>query len=85
MLFFFKYFQLRKAIEDVNSNSFIAQSSQPKDDSENQIPCKEPLLNSTDSDKNVNTTISSMNSTISNSENCSDIELESMNRRNAEK
>lgn len=72
---------MRKAIEDINSNSFVIQN-QLKDsdplDIEN-TSAEKPLLSSQDcSDKQVNMTITSMDSALSNSDNCSDIEMENI-------
>ncbi|XP_037944560.1 chloride channel protein 2-like [Teleopsis dalmanni] len=67
--------ELRKAIEDINSNNFVVQ---------NQIKVEEkpiiekPLLPDATSDKQVNTTVTSMDSALSNSDNCSDIEMENI-------
>ncbi|XP_075145650.1 chloride channel protein 2 isoform X3 [Haematobia irritans] len=75
--------ELRKAIEDINSNSFVIQN-QLKDtdptDVENSSAQK-PLLTPQDSsDKQVNVTVTSMDSALSNSDNCSDIELENIHK-----
>ncbi|XP_055373776.1 chloride channel protein 2 isoform X2 [Condylostylus longicornis] len=85
--------ELRKAIEDINSNNFTIQSALPlpieiETDAEGQKNSKllepllmtpPPLLQPKNSDKQVNLTITSMDSALSNSENCSDIELDSLN------
>lgn len=69
-------FQLRKAIEEVNSGN--PTSNQTSDDKETEKPPlhpqQEPLLTN-GSNKNVQNTISSMDSALSNSDNCSDVEL----------
>ncbi|KRF78876.1 chloride channel protein 2 isoform X4 [Drosophila virilis] len=66
--------ELRKAIEDINSNSFVAH---PRDDEIDSKPAVEkPLLAASASDKAVDMTITSMDSALSNSDNCSDIEME---------
>ncbi|XP_064547947.1 chloride channel protein 2 isoform X5 [Drosophila montana] len=66
--------ELRKAIEDINSNSFVAH---PRDDEVDSKPAVEkPLLAASASDKAVDMTITSMDSALSNSDNCSDIEME---------
>lgn len=70
--------ELRKAIEDVNSNNFTAQSTGTSESTINS-PAQETLLNS---DKKVNVTITSMDSALSNSEIGSDIELDNINERN---
>ncbi|XP_067615142.1 chloride channel protein 2 isoform X3 [Eurosta solidaginis] len=79
--------ELRKAIEDINSNNFSVQT-QTKDDLEadhcsaQEKPLlKLPFQNTlhTTSDKEVNTTVTSMDSALSHSDNCSDIEMEQIN------
>uniref|UniRef100_W8B894 Chloride channel protein 2 n=1 Tax=Ceratitis capitata TaxID=7213 RepID=W8B894_CERCA len=74
--------ELRKAIEDINSNNFVVQN-QLKDDIEADhcSAAEKPLLTTTltphaTSDKEVNTTVTSMDSALSHSDNCSDIEME---------
>lgn len=74
--------QLRQAIEDVNSGKLT-----PADNNNDTIspvtpisPVCEPLL-LRHSDHKVNTTVTSLDSALSNSENCSDIELDSINIR----
>uniref|UniRef100_A0A1I8P555 Uncharacterized protein n=1 Tax=Stomoxys calcitrans TaxID=35570 RepID=A0A1I8P555_STOCA len=77
--------ELRKAIEDINSNSFVI-TNQLKDtdptDVENSS-AEKPLLTpppQDSSDKQVNMTVTSMDSALSNSDNCSDIELENIHK-----
>ncbi|XP_058986544.1 chloride channel protein 2-like isoform X7 [Musca domestica] len=73
--------ELRKAIEDINSNSFVI-SNQLKDnplDVENSA-AEKPLLPQDSSDKQVNMTVTSMDSALSNSDNCSDIEMENIHK-----
>ncbi|XP_043652466.1 chloride channel protein 2 isoform X1 [Drosophila teissieri] len=66
--------ELRKAIEDINSNSFVPPT---RDEDANEKPAVEkPLLSTNSSDKAVDMTVTSMDSALSNSENCSDIEME---------
>uniref|UniRef100_A0A0A1WL81 Chloride channel protein 2 n=1 Tax=Zeugodacus cucurbitae TaxID=28588 RepID=A0A0A1WL81_ZEUCU len=76
--------ELRKAIEDINSNNFVVQT-QIKDDIEadHGSAVEKPLLAPplplsphATSDKEVNTTVTSMDSALSHSDNCSDIEME---------
>ncbi|XP_063704371.1 chloride channel protein 2 isoform X4 [Culicoides brevitarsis] len=74
--------ELRQAIEDVNSGKL-----QPADNNNDTItpvtpisPVCEPLLRH-HSDHKVNATVTSLDSALSNSENCSDIELDSINIR----
>ncbi|XP_030373592.1 chloride channel protein 2 isoform X5 [Scaptodrosophila lebanonensis] len=68
--------ELRKAIEDINSNSFVVP---PRDEEIHNKPSVEkPLLMPNASDKAVDMTVTSMDSALSNSDNCSDIELEHM-------
>ncbi|XP_053969926.1 chloride channel protein 2 isoform X1 [Anastrepha ludens] len=78
--------ELRKAIEDINSNNFVVQN-QIKDDVEadHRSAAEKPLLTPplprsphSTSDKEVNTTVTSMDSALSHSDNCSDIEMEHM-------
>ncbi|XP_036327194.1 chloride channel protein 2-like isoform X2 [Rhagoletis pomonella] len=78
--------ELRKAIEDINSNNFVVQS-QAKDDVEadHRSAAEKPLLTPplppsphVTSDREVNTTVTSMDSALSHSDNCSDIEMEHM-------
>ncbi|XP_030565700.1 chloride channel protein 2 isoform X2 [Drosophila novamexicana] len=72
--------ELRKAIEDINSNSFVAH---PRDDEIDSKPAMEkPLLAASASDKAVDMTITSMDSALSNSDNCSDIEMEHLKSLN---
>ncbi|XP_073840557.1 chloride channel protein 2 isoform X3 [Musca autumnalis] len=73
--------ELRKAIEDINSNSFVIQN-QLKDnplDVESSA-AEKPLLPQDSSDKQVNMTVTSMDSALSNSDNCSDIEMENIHK-----
>ncbi|KAM7361716.1 chloride channel protein 2 isoform 3-T3 [Cochliomyia hominivorax] len=76
--------ELRKAIEDINSNSFVVQN-QLKDSDPNDIEksaVEKPLLLPQDcSDKQVNMTVTSMDSALSNSDNCSDIEMENIQHK----
>lgn len=67
--------QLRKAIEDVNSGNLTSNTvnSEPVTEKQPMTPEHEKLLNA--SNNNVHNTVSSMESTISNSDNCSDVEL----------
>lgn len=90
MFYFRKYFvlicfkiqfQLRQAIEDVNSGKL-----KPKDNSIDPIipvtpvsPVCEPLLPRLDF--KVQDTVTSLDSALSNSEHCSDIELDSISTR----
>lgn len=77
---FFK--QLRKAIEDVNSGNLAPnQTNEPVIVKKPLEPQEVPLLND-ESNKNVQNTISSMDSALSNSDNCSDIEMGNMARPN---
>lgn len=64
--------QLRKAIEEVNSGTLTTNTvnSEPVTEKQPMTPEEEMLLNN-----NVHNTVSSMESTISNSDNCSDVEL----------
>ncbi|XP_037891315.1 chloride channel protein 2 isoform X4 [Glossina fuscipes] len=77
--------ELRKAIEDINSNNFVVQV-QLKDDNDcaddvEKTNGSKPLLLPQDySDKQVNVTVTSMDSALSNSDNCSDIELENIQK-----
>lgn len=66
---------MRKAIEDVNSGNLTSSQADSEETNEKQpIPSQEePLLN--ESNKKVQCTVSSMDSALSNSDNCSDIEL----------
>ncbi|KAH8341100.1 hypothetical protein KR067_010906 [Drosophila pandora] len=66
--------ELRKAIEDINSNNFVAPTRD--EDAEDKPAVEKPLLPSNTSDKAVDMTVTSMDSALSNSENCSDIEME---------
>lgn len=74
--------QLRQAIEDVNSGKL--QPIEKKFDSITPVtpisPVCEPLL-LLQNDHKVNTTVTSLDSALSNSENCSDIELDSIHIR----
>ncbi|XP_065355136.1 chloride channel protein 2 isoform X2 [Calliphora vicina] len=76
--------ELRKAIEDINSNSFVVQN-QLKESDPNDVEksaAERPLLLPQDcSDKQVNMTVTSMDSALSNSDNCSDIEMENMQHK----
>lgn len=68
---------MRKAIEDVNSGNL--KPPQPEEINEFEKkpfhPQEEPLL---DSHKKANSTVTSMDSALSNSDNCSDIEMDSI-------
>ncbi|XP_052842701.1 chloride channel protein 2 isoform X8 [Drosophila gunungcola] len=66
--------ELRKAIEDINSNSFVPPTRD--EDAEDKPAVEKPLLSTNTSDKAVDMTVTSMDSALSNSENCSDIEME---------
>lgn len=68
--------QLRKAIENVNSGNLTCnQSTQtPSTEKAPLEPHEEPLLNN-DSEKSNQNTVDSMDSALSNSDNCSDVEL----------
>ncbi|KAH8318721.1 hypothetical protein KR074_002658 [Drosophila pseudoananassae] len=66
--------ELRKAIEDINSNNFVAPTRD--EDLEDKPAVEKPLLPPNTSDKAVDMTVTSMDSALSNSENCSDIEME---------
>ncbi|XP_041674630.1 chloride channel protein 2 isoform X7 [Drosophila eugracilis] len=66
--------ELRKAIEDINSNSFVPPTRD--EDADNKPSVEKPLLSTNTSDKAVDMTVTSMDSALSNSENCSDIEME---------
>lgn len=68
--------QLRKAIEDVNSGNLSSSqaTNEPTTEKPPIPPQEQPLLNN-ESNKNVQNTVSSMDSALSNSDNCSDIEL----------
>lgn len=74
---------MRKAIEDVNSGNVLVNQLEDADDLEKESPPeKEPLLAQTDpvltkniSNPVVNSTITSIDSNLSNSDNCSEIEL----------
>uniref|UniRef100_A0AAG5CXU7 Chloride channel protein n=1 Tax=Anopheles atroparvus TaxID=41427 RepID=A0AAG5CXU7_ANOAO len=84
--------ELRTAIENVNSGSLTPESVKAKQEEEaraqaqkesennNGISADDPLLpkrtGDTFSDRKVNNTITSMDSALSNSDNCSDIELD---------
>ncbi|XP_046804460.1 chloride channel protein 2 isoform X8 [Lucilia cuprina] len=77
--------ELRKAIEDINSNSFVVQN-QLKDSDPNDVEksaVERPLLSLPQdcSDKQVNMTVTSMDSALSNSDNCSDIEMENIQHK----
>lgn len=88
------FFQLRKAIEDVNSGNLSPQTVAASADSTTGLtqvgvtppltpisPVSEPLLMQLQqSDKKVNNTITSMDSALSNSDNCSDIELDNIQK-----
>ncbi|XP_055916788.1 chloride channel protein 2 [Eupeodes corollae] len=70
--------ELRKAIEDINNNSFVVTNSQQQpQDEEAQTGIKPLLDKNSKSDKNVNVTITSMDSALSNSEAGSDIDVDS--------
>ncbi|KAH8295333.1 hypothetical protein KR018_010061 [Drosophila ironensis] len=66
--------ELRKAIEDINSNNFVPPSRD--EEAEEKPAVEKPLLPANTSDKAVDMTITSMDSALSNSDNCSDIEME---------
>ncbi|KAH8383519.1 hypothetical protein KR009_009071 [Drosophila setifemur] len=66
--------ELRKAIEDINSNNFVPPNRD--EDAEDKPAVEKPLLSVNTSDKAVDMTVTSMDSALSNSENCSDIEME---------
>ncbi|TDG46835.1 hypothetical protein AWZ03_006719 [Drosophila navojoa] len=70
--------ELRKAIEDINSNSFVAHPRDEEPNSDVKPAVEKPLLavSPSASDKAVDMTITSMDSALSNSDNCSDIEME---------
>ncbi|KAH8358432.1 hypothetical protein KR093_000226 [Drosophila rubida] len=70
--------ELRKAIEDINSNSFVAHPRDDEIDGDAKPAVEKPLLSPSASDKAVDMTITSMDSALSNSDNCSDIEMEHM-------
>ncbi|XP_051864179.1 chloride channel protein 2 isoform X10 [Drosophila albomicans] len=70
--------ELRKAIEDINSNSFVAHPRDDEIDGDTKSAVEKPLLSPSASDKAVDMTITSMDSALSNSDNCSDIEMEHM-------
>lgn len=67
---------MRKAIEDINSNSFVAHPRDDEIDGDAKPAVEKPLLSPSASDKAVDMTITSMDSALSNSDNCSDIEME---------
>ncbi|XP_061402384.1 chloride channel protein 2-like, partial [Musca vetustissima] len=73
--------ELRKAIEDINSNSFVI-TNQLKDNplDVEKSAAEKPLLPQDSSDKQVNMTVTSMDSALSNSDNCSDIEMENIHK-----
>ncbi|XP_017144504.1 chloride channel protein 2 isoform X8 [Drosophila miranda] len=70
--------ELRKAIEDINSNSFVVatRDDETAPETETKTAVEKPLLALNASDKAVDMTVTSMDSALSNSENCSDIEME---------
>lgn len=69
------FYQLRTAIEEVNSgNPTCNQATQTPPEKPPLEPQEVPLLNNQNEKDNQNT-IDSMDSALSNSENCSDIEL----------
>ncbi|XP_026840417.1 chloride channel protein 2 isoform X11 [Drosophila persimilis] len=70
--------ELRKAIEDINSNSFVVatRDDETAPETETKTAVEKPLLALNSSDKAVDMTVTSMDSALSNSENCSDIEME---------
>ncbi|XP_034138446.1 chloride channel protein 2 isoform X6 [Drosophila guanche] len=69
--------ELRKAIEDINSNSFVVSTRDEEGtEAETKTAVEKPLLPLNASDKAVDMTVTSMDSALSNSENCSDIEME---------
>ncbi|XP_058128872.1 chloride channel protein 2 isoform X2 [Anopheles ziemanni] len=92
--------ELRTAIENVNSGTLTPESVKAKQEEEaralaaketennNGISAEDPLLQKrtgdTFSDKKVNNTITSMDSALSNSDNCSDIELDHMNNERSD-
>ncbi|XP_044251670.1 chloride channel protein 2 isoform X3 [Drosophila takahashii] len=63
--------ELRKAIEDINSNSFVPPTRD--EDADDKPAVEKPLLSTNTSDKAVDMTVTSMDSAL---ENCSDIEME---------
>lgn len=67
--------QLRKAIEDVNSGNLTTNTvnSEPVTEKQPMSPEQEKLISATNN--NVHNTVSSIESTLSNSDNCSDVEL----------
>lgn len=67
---------MRKAIEDINSNSFVAHPRDDEIDGNAKPAVEKPLLSPSASDKAVDMTITSMDSALSNSDNCSDIEMD---------
>jgi chloride channel 2 len=80
--------ELRQAIEDVNSGTLNATASSLSATPVTPLSqVTEPLLahNNNSSDKKVNSTITSMDSALSNSDNCSDIELDNVNLKNSGK
>ncbi|XP_022215885.2 chloride channel protein 2 isoform X8 [Drosophila obscura] len=69
--------ELRKAIEDINSNSFVVATRDEDTETETKTAVEKiALLSSNASDKTVDMTVTSMDSALSNSENCSDIEMD---------
>ncbi|XP_017848129.1 chloride channel protein 2 isoform X5 [Drosophila busckii] len=68
--------ELRKAIEDINSNNFVPHPRDDEIDGVSKPAAEKPLLTTSASDKAVDMTVTSMDSALSNSDNCSDIEME---------
>lgn len=68
--------QLRKAIEDANSGNLISNPTSNITTTEKPPlqPQEVPLI-SNESEKNNQNTVDSMDSALSNSDNCSDVEL----------
>lgn len=69
-------FQLRKAIEEVNSGSLTSNQISNNNTVEKPPlqPQEEPLL-SNENEKNIQSTVDSMDSALTNSDNCSDVEM----------
>ncbi|XP_059609893.1 chloride channel protein 2 isoform X2 [Phlebotomus argentipes] len=79
--------ELRQAIEDVNSGGSLTKPNPEEEPAPMPLtpltPQEEPLLQK--SNANVNNTVSSMDSALSNSDNCSDIELDNIGNGEAKK
>lgn len=75
-LFTFIFWQLREAIENVNSGNLTCNQATQTPSMEKQPlePHEVPLLND-DNEKSNQNTVDSMDSALSNSDNCSDVEL----------